>query len=93
MKQALIIHYDHYANAVVALLIFRLDSRGYIKISDFGVSHLFEDEESSVVSASSDLITSSLDTRQTERLSRRESDAAMMMKSMANMGKLSKTEG
>ena len=54
---------------------------------------MFEDEESSVVSASSDLITSSLDTRQAERLSRRESDAAMMMKSMANMGKLSKTEG
>eukprot|EP00956_Cyclotella_meneghiniana_P044849 scaffold339582_cov99-Cyclotella_meneghiniana.AAC.2 len=71
----------------------RLDSRGYIKISDFGVSHLFEDEESSVVSASSDLVTSSMDARHPERLSRRESDAAMMMKSMANMGKLSKTEG
>eukprot|EP00804_Cyclotella_cryptica_P031204 CCRYP_019396-RA/>CCRYP_019396-RA protein AED:0.26 eAED:0.26 QI:230/0.42/0.25/1/1/1/8/0/577 len=70
-----------------------LDSRGYVKISDFGVSHLFEDEASSVRRASVDLLNSSLDRQQPARLSRRESDAAMMMKSMSSMGKLTKTEG
>jgi [calcium/calmodulin-dependent protein kinase] kinase len=70
-----------------------LDSRGFVKISDFGVSHLFEDEGSSVKRASADLLSSTMDRIQPARLSRRESDAAMMMKSMSNMGKLSKTEG
>jgi hypothetical protein len=72
---------------------FRLDSRGYVKISDFGVSHLFEDEESTLRRASADLLKSSLKPSHPARLSRRESDAAMMMKSMSSMGKLSKTEG
>ncbi|KAL7505377.1 hypothetical protein ACHAXN_002872 [Cyclotella atomus] len=70
-----------------------LDVRGYVKISDFGVSHLFEDEESSVGRASVDLATPSYESRRPARLSRRESDAAAMMKSMSNIGKLSKTEG
>lgn len=64
-----------------------------MKISDFGVSHLFEDEESSVGRASVDLATPSYESRRPARLSRRESDAAAMMKSMSNIGKLSKTEG
>ena len=64
-----------------------------MKISDFGVSHLFEDKESSVKRASADLATPSVEPRRPARLSRRESDAAMMMKSMSNVGKLSKTEG
>jgi hypothetical protein len=64
-----------------------------VKISDFGVSHLFEDEASSVKRASLDLLNSSSDRKQPARLSRRESDAAMMMKSMSSMGKLTKTEG
>ena len=71
----------------------RLDPKGFVKISDFGVSHLFEDEESAVRRASADLVAPSLESRHSARLSRRESDAAMMMKSMSNMGKLSKTEG
>jgi hypothetical protein len=71
----------------------RLDMRGYVKISDFGVSHLFEDEESSVGRASLDLTTPSYKSRRPARLSRKESDAAAMMKSMSNIGKLSKTEG
>eukprot|EP01082_Thalassiosira_pseudonana_P004445 g4328.t1 g4328 contig15:802058-804002(-) len=72
-----------------------LDSRGYIKISDFGVSHLFEEEASNTKRPSADVITS-LDRnrgRQAPRLSRMESDAALMMKSMSSMGKLTKTEG
>lgn len=71
----------------------RLDSRGYVKISDFGVSHLFEDEDSSVRRASAELGTPSVGPRRPTRLSRGESDAAMMMKSMSNIGKLTKTEG
>jgi len=70
-----------------------LDSRGYVKISDFGVSHLFEEEESKVKRASADLLSATLERQQPARLSRKESDAAMMMKSMSNMGKLTKTEG
>ena len=67
-----------------------MDSKGYIKISDFGVSYLFEDEESGERRDSIDLVKSP---GHPVRLSRGESDAAMMMKSMSNMGKLSKTEG
>lgn len=56
---------------------------------------MFEEEASNTKRPSADVITS-LDRnrgRQAPRLSRMESDAALMMKSMSSMGKLTKTEG
>ena len=70
-----------------------LDSRGFAKISDFGVSHLFEEEISSVKRAPTDSLNETLEGRRSSRLTRKESDAAMMMKSMSDMGKLTRTEG
>ena len=56
---------------------------------------MFEEEASNTKRPSADVVTS-LDRnrgRQAPRLSRMESDAALMMKSMSSMGKLTKTEG
>jgi len=71
-----------------------LDSRGFAKIGDFGVCHLFEDEMK--IAERSSLNGSSLASNEEmspARISRRQSDAALKMKSMSDMGKLTKTEG
>jgi len=74
-----------------------LDSRGFAKIGDFGVAHLFEDEMTSAgCSSSGALSPSSLGINNDSRaalLSRKESEAALNMDSMNDMGKLTKTEG
>jgi len=74
-----------------------LDSRGFAKIGDFGVAHLFADEmktpgRSAFSPSSLSHLASNNDLPPT-RLSRNESDAALNMKSMKDMGKLTKTEG
>ncbi len=72
----------------------RLDPRGFAKISDFGVSHLFEDEKSSTMLSPGSVTLSNEDNRIGRRkLTRAESDAALMMKSMSDSGFLTKTEG
>mmetsp|Transcript_27068 Transcript_27068/g.49870 ORF Transcript_27068/g.49870 Transcript_27068/m.49870 type:complete len:567 (-) Transcript_27068:141-1841(-) len=71
-----------------------LDSRGFAKLGDFGVCHLFEDEMK--IAERSSLNGSSLASNEEmspARISRRQSDAALKMKSMSDMGKLTKTEG
>mmetsp|Transcript_5223 Transcript_5223/g.10693 ORF Transcript_5223/g.10693 Transcript_5223/m.10693 type:complete len:780 (+) Transcript_5223:87-2426(+) len=71
-----------------------LDPRGFAKISDFGVSHLFEDEKSSTMLSSGSVTLNIEDNRMGRRkLTRAESDAALMMKSMSDSGFLTKTEG
>lgn len=65
-----------------------LDSRGYAKIGDFGVAHLFEDEMKSMDHHSPSNVEPS-----SAWISQTESEYALGMKSMSDMGKLTKTEG
>jgi len=81
-----------------------LDSRGYVKISDFGVSHYFDDDEKgpgarrvSTTSTSSDPLPDSgtifgPHTLQ-RKLTRQDTEAALAMAPMASSGMLTKTEG
>ena len=80
-----------------------LDSRGYVKISDFGVSHYFDDDEKGpgprrVSMASTD--PSSSDGRTVygphklqRKLTRQDTEAALAMAPMPSSGMLTKTEG
>ncbi|KAL9188669.1 hypothetical protein ACHAXT_007047 [Thalassiosira profunda] len=68
-----------------------LDSGGYAKISDFGVAHMFQDEAKAAVRDS--LPDAYQNNNGRARISRTESDAAWRMKSMSDMGQLTKTEG
>lgn len=67
-----------------------LDSNGVVKISDFGVSHLFEDEHdiSPHRFTEKDKATTSYN-----KLTRLDTDSALDMKGMSNIGLLTKTEG
>ena len=63
-------------------------------LGDFGVCHLFEDEMK--IAERSSLNGSCLASKEdmsSARISRRQSDAALKMESMSDMGKLTKTEG
>mmetsp|Transcript_24739 Transcript_24739/g.36854 ORF Transcript_24739/g.36854 Transcript_24739/m.36854 type:complete len:643 (-) Transcript_24739:747-2675(-) len=76
-----------------------LDSRGIVKICDFGVSHLFEDEQTvgarRVSSTLSGLETPTPETpsKRPKKLTRNDTDSALAMSGMANRGILNKTEG
>ena len=63
-------------------------------LGDFGVCHLFEDEMKIADRSSSDgSYLASNEEMSSARISRTDSDAALKMKSMSDMGKLTKTEG
>lgn len=80
-----------------------LDSRGYVKISDFGVSHYFDDDEKGpgvrrVSTTAVDLPLASGAAmygpqRFQRKLTRQDTDAAQAMPSMASSGMVTKTEG
>jgi len=80
-----------------------LDSRGYVKISDFGVSHFFDDDEKGpgvrrVSTTAVDLPLASGAAmygpqRFQRKLTRQDTDAAQAMPSMASSGMVTKTEG
>jgi serine/threonine protein kinase len=60
-----------------------LDARGIAKLSDFGVSHMFEDDENAVATPSQHPLG----------LTRKDTDTALEMKGMADAGLMTKTEG
>ena len=63
-------------------------------LGDFGVCHLFEDEMKIAGRSSSyGSYLASNEEMSSARISRTDSDAALKMKSMSDMGKLTKTEG
>ena len=64
----------------------RLDSRGIVKIGDFGVSHFFDNDEGIEFHHDPDVHDSKI-------LSRYDSDTAFSMKKLSNAGMLNKTEG
>jgi serine/threonine protein kinase len=65
-----------------------LDARGIVKIADFGVSHLFEEDNGL------DLHEQAYDHLYNGKiLSRIDSDKAFAMKKLSNVGMLNKTEG
>jgi len=67
-----------------------LDSNGVVKISDFGVSHLFEDEHD----ISPHRFTQNGTTPTSHsKLTRLDTDSALDMKGMSSAGLLTKTEG
>lgn len=66
-----------------------LDARGVVKISDFGVSHFFEDEQD--IGAMRRL--SDAPQHHPTLLTRMDTDAALEMTGLANAGLLRKTEG
>lgn len=70
-----------------------LDSRGVAKISDFGVAHLFEDEIPHDRASYTEMETAQIAIHSSLILSRPQSDAAASMRSMSDMGYLTKTEG
>jgi len=72
-----------------------LDSRGFAKIGDFGVAHLFEDEMKSARRSSFDaeLSESNIATHTEMKSARISQETALTMESMGSMGKLTKTEG
>ena len=80
-----------------------LDSRGYVKISDFGVSHYFDDDEKgpgarrvSTTSSSDPLPDSGTifgPHKLQRKLTRQDTEAALAMAPMASSGMLTKTEG
>ena len=80
-----------------------LDSRGYVKISDFGVSHYFDDDEKGpgvrrVSTTSVDLPMSSGAVMYgphgfQRKLTRQDTESAQAMPSMASSGMVTKTEG
>ena len=73
------------------LLFSRLDSRGIVKIGDFGVSHFFQDNGGTEFQHSDD--HDCHDCRDGKVLTRLESDTALGMKKLSNAGMLTKTEG
>ena len=72
-----------------------LDERGFVKISDFGVSHLFEDDMPGLAPKPRKLTLSytSSDEGLEKSLKHVDSEFASKMKSMSSLGKLTKTEG
>ena len=66
---------------------FRLDSRGIVKIADFGVAHFFDAEEHDPFEHDGHF----LDDLKT--LSRQDTETALAMKKLSNVGMLQKTEG
>lgn len=83
-----------------------MDSRGIVKISDFGVSHFFKEEEDNdqsercndcfdaARSLDGSFDDAMMDDEKKNRpLSRCETDKALEMRGMANAGLLTKTEG
>ena len=66
-----------------------IDSRGIVKISDFGVSHFFREEDEAL---RDDSFTNS-ETSSPRHLGRRDTESAINMPTMANSGMLTKTEG
>lgn len=83
-----------------------LDSRGFVKISDFGVSHIFEEEKDiGARRLSLDKKEDLFDTHKHNnkalyhenvrptRLTRHDTDSALAMSGMSNAGMLTKTEG
>ena len=73
-----------------------LDERGFVKISDFGVSHLFEKEMPGFDHNKPRKLTlsyTSSDEGLAKSLKRVDSEFASNMKSMSSLGKLTKTEG
>lgn len=72
-----------------------LDERGFVKISDFGVSHLFEEEMAEFAPKLRKLTLSytGSDEGLTKSLKRVDCEFALKMKSMSSLGKLTKTEG
>lgn len=63
-----------------------------MKISDFGVAHLFEDDNAGRSSLTDSQLYANREIS-SARISRTESDYALKMKSMSDMGHLTKTEG
>lgn len=84
-----------------------LDTRGVVKLGDFGVSHIFEKESDFVgyrhmsVSDTDDSIESSEESRIAQKpekhppnkLTRMDTDAALAMSGLSHFGMLTKTEG
>ncbi|KAL7540038.1 hypothetical protein ACHAXR_009816 [Thalassiosira sp. AJA248-18] len=89
------LHQNHIAHRDLKPENILLAPEGIAKISDFGVAHLFEDEMNSAGRASLEgaHLSSNDAGIPSARISRSESDAALKMKSMSDMGKLTKTEG
>jgi serine/threonine protein kinase len=76
----------------------RLGIDGQVKISDFGVSHFFENEKDSVGPTRSTKCTEEsqppdLDLSSGQHLSRMDTDSALSMKGLSHCGMLTKTEG
>jgi len=71
-----------------------LDPSGHVKIGDFGVAHFFEDEMKSIERSSlGQHLSSNEEVDSSAELNRTESEYALGMRSMSDMGKLTKTEG
>jgi serine/threonine protein kinase len=76
-----------------------LDARGIAKLSDFGVSHMFEDSAFTDTDPDSASDTSSVERLPTKLstpspgLTRRDTETALEMKPMADHGLINKTEG
>jgi len=87
------LHKNHIAHRDLKPENILLDSRGIAKIGDFGVAHLFEDEMKSTGRSSLDHHLSSNEASSSAWISRTESEYALGMESMSDMGKLTKTEG
>jgi serine/threonine protein kinase len=67
-------------------LRYRLDSRGIVKIGDFGVAHFFDNEGSGAFENEHDPNGSKI-------LSRQDTETALAMKKLSDAGMLNKTEG
>eukprot|EP00586_Coscinodiscus_wailesii_P005926 CAMPEP_0172489400 /NCGR_PEP_ID=MMETSP1066-20121228/19360_1 /TAXON_ID=671091 /ORGANISM="Coscinodiscus wailesii, Strain CCMP2513" /LENGTH=559 /DNA_ID=CAMNT_0013257213 /DNA_START=198 /DNA_END=1877 /DNA_ORIENTATION=- len=70
-----------------------LDTNGHVKISDFGVSHFFEDEKDLTAHRVSDSESRGSFTGCSSKLIRSDTDSALSMKGMSDLGLLTKTEG